>query len=103
LKPTAEIKQWLRDQKITHVLVNWQEILRYRTTYSYTDFVTPARFLELQKRQIFGEGWTTPGRQMFEDADQKTRTEIQRWGPELILEEQGRAVYKTFEVFPVLE
>ena len=43
---------------ITHVAVNWQELLRYRTTYGYTDFVTPGRFRTLDTPIRFTE---TPG------------------------------------------
>jgi hypothetical protein len=103
LKPAAEIKQKLQDQGVTHVLVNWQEILRYRTTYGYTDFVSPKRFQQLQELKILGEAWATPGGQFVENADKATRLELQSWGPELIQEVAGRPFYKTFEVFPVLE
>jgi len=50
--PIEEIQQNLAAQGITHVFVNWDEILRYRTTYGYTDFVTPARFEELVSMHI---------------------------------------------------
>ena len=55
LRDTAEIRRRFREAGITHVFVNWQEIMRYRNTYGYTDFVTPARFAELQQRGILGE------------------------------------------------
>ncbi|MDB5390624.1 MAG: hypothetical protein JWM11_6270 [Planctomycetaceae bacterium] len=103
LKPAAEIKQILHDHGITHVLVNWQEILRYRTTYGYTDFVSPKRFQQLQAAGILGAAWIAPGSQDLEHANSVIREEIQRWGPELIRQESGRKSYKTFEVFPVLE
>lgn len=47
LKSVAEIRKTLAEQKITHVYVNWAEVLRYRTTYGYTHFVEPSRFQEL--------------------------------------------------------
>ncbi|QDT54440.1 hypothetical protein Pan44_24730 [Caulifigura coniformis] len=49
MKPPAELKQALEDHGITHILVNWNEVLRYRTTYGYTDFVTPDHVDELRK------------------------------------------------------
>ena len=43
LLPPEEIRENLKREGITHVLVNWSEILRYRLTYQYTDFVLPQR------------------------------------------------------------
>ncbi|HUG20609.1 MAG TPA: hypothetical protein VMM56_16595, partial [Planctomycetaceae bacterium] len=43
LLPLEEIRANLKREGITHVLVNWSEILRYRLTYRYTDFVLPER------------------------------------------------------------
>lgn len=103
LKPADEIKQLLRAQEITHILVNWQEILRYRTTYGYTEFVTPRRFQMLQESKILGDAWSHPAHQLLDSAPVAIRLEIQRWGPELIHQTQGRTFYKTFEVFPVLD
>jgi hypothetical protein len=41
---------------ITHVLVNWGEILRYRIpgSYGYAVTVQPSLFQELQHRQVLG-------------------------------------------------
>ena len=40
---------------VTHVYVNWNEVLRYRTTYGFTPFVVPARFAALQAAGVLGE------------------------------------------------
>lgn len=101
LKPAAEIRQIFREQGITHVFVNWQEILRYRLTYGYTDFVTPRRFQELQAAGVLDAEWQMPGGQLFDKMDARSREEVQRWGPELIRRDAGPAIFKTFEVFPV--
>ncbi len=47
LRASTAIRDAFRSAGITHVYVNWSEILRYRTTYGYTDFVTPERFQAL--------------------------------------------------------
>ena len=52
LKPVAEIRGKLQAEGVTHLFVNWKEILRYRTTYGYTEFVTPERFQTLQQLGI---------------------------------------------------
>lgn len=44
MKPAAEIAATLQAHGVTHVLVNWSEILRYRLTYGYTPYVQPAKF-----------------------------------------------------------
>ncbi|MEZ6034784.1 MAG: hypothetical protein R3C17_16950 [Planctomycetaceae bacterium] len=40
LPPELILEQLHRDN-ITHILVNWGAILRYRTTYGYTEYVNP--------------------------------------------------------------
>lgn len=45
--PSAKIRANLKREGISHVLVNWSEILRYRLTYRYTDFVLPERLAKL--------------------------------------------------------
>jgi hypothetical protein len=49
LRDAASIRKKFADEGITHVYVNWNWILRYRSpgNYGYTDFVTPERFAEL--------------------------------------------------------
>ncbi|MFM7055570.1 MAG: ArnT family glycosyltransferase, partial [Planctomycetota bacterium] len=53
LRPVAEFLDNCRRQQITHVFVNWSEILRYRLpgSYGYSSFVQPARFEELVQQQ----------------------------------------------------
>ncbi len=101
LKPAAEIRRILREQGITHVLVNWQEILRYRMTYGYSDFVTPSRFEQLQAAGILGPSWPLPGGQLMEHMRADARAEVQSWAPELSQLRDGSKVFKTFDVFPV--
>ena len=52
--PPSQIKAQLKSAGITHILVNWQEILRYRETYGYSEFVTPDRFESLQQAGVLG-------------------------------------------------
>ena len=42
MRPSAEVATALRERGVTHLLVNWSEILRYRLTYGYTSYVQPA-------------------------------------------------------------
>jgi 4-amino-4-deoxy-L-arabinose transferase-like glycosyltransferase len=54
-KTPEEIHAKLKAEGITHVLVNWQEILRYRDTYGYTKFVSPKRFDVLVSAGVLAE------------------------------------------------
>ncbi|QDT63049.1 hypothetical protein [Calycomorphotria hydatis] len=55
LRSAEEIRETFQRNGITHVYVNWVEILRYRTTYGYTPYVTPERFEELQRLGILDQ------------------------------------------------
>src|SRR5690606_19676868 len=52
LRPAGEIRETFEEQGITHVFVNWSEILRYRTTYGYTEYVSPQRFRDLVQKDV---------------------------------------------------
>lgn len=49
MKSADEIRAILDQQQVTHIFVNWSEVLRYRMTYGYTEYVVPARFNRLQE------------------------------------------------------
>ncbi len=85
LLPAETIRQNFQVAGITHILINWNEILRYRTTYGYTDFVSPERLKQLADRWPFEE---VPLPDEFnlrdwEGIDDSWKDEIERWGPEL--------------------
>ncbi len=42
----------LHERNISHIYVHWGEIARYRNTYGYTDYVTPAVFRELVEQGV---------------------------------------------------
>jgi hypothetical protein len=89
MRTPEEIRQTLSDHGITHVLVNWQEILRYRTTYRYSDFVAPHRFDWLVEQGILEPGLLLTGGREWESFRKNEQQEISRWGPELIVERNG--------------
>lgn len=68
LKSAPEIKDILAKNRITHIFVNWAEILRYRKTYGYSEFVHPDRFQQLQQLGILGDRSVTGGGKL-NDAD----------------------------------
>ncbi len=50
--PPELILEKLHGDNITHILVNWGAVLRYRTTYGYTEYVNPARFQQLLDQRV---------------------------------------------------
>ena len=64
LRPTEQIRATLRQQGITHVLVNWSEILRYREpgSYGYTDFAHPDWLAKLQSAGVLEPPLPLPDR-----------------------------------------
>ncbi len=102
-RPAAEIREIFSTHNIRYVLVNWQEILRYRTSYKYTDFVTPDRFAALQEMGILGSALpNTPFMRDYQSLSDTEQQEIERWAPELISEFNGQKIFITTQVFPVL-
>jgi hypothetical protein len=104
LRESAEIRRKLAEERITHVYVNWLEILRYRVpgSYGYTDFVTPERFAELVAAGVLEPAQPVP--QATKDLDTlepEWRTELERWGEGLKVRVDGRPAFKTFEIYPV--
>ncbi len=104
LRDAAEIRETLAAAGITHIYVNWLEVLRYRSpgNYGYTDFVTPERFAELQHLGILGPAWSIPDASMDLDrVDALWQPELESWGKSLITRRLEGASFVTFQVFPV--
>lgn len=103
MNPREEILKKLRDEGITHVLVNWNEILRYRTTYTYTDFVTPARLDELVAMGVLSPV-NLPDQIALRDwdrLDDSWKAEIERWAPSLKRSNFGKDQMLQFQCFEV--
>jgi hypothetical protein len=103
MKPADKIRRKLADERISHVLVSWQEIVRYRTTYQYADFVAPKRFRWLRERGILGDDIL--GRYGYVEWDglsEDAKAEIERWAPELRREVDGKFAFIALQVFPVI-
>jgi hypothetical protein len=52
LRPANEIRTEFASLRLAYVLVDWDEIKRYRDTYGFTDFVQPQVFEQLVKEGI---------------------------------------------------
>ena len=108
LRPIDEVRRKFESEGVTHVLVNWQELLRYRMTYGYSDFVTPQRFAWLQEQGLLGRPVEFPqGFPEFESLrthelrKQDEQREVEGWAPELKRSFQGKSVFVTWQLFPV--
>ena len=104
LRPIAEIRRRFEQAGVTHVLVNWQELLRYRTTYGYSDFVTPERVVWLREQGLLGEPpGILQGREDYESLSRTVRDELDRWAPSLKRTVEGKPAYVTWQIFSVLK
>ncbi|GAB5441871.1 MAG: hypothetical protein Fues2KO_22200 [Fuerstiella sp.] len=78
LDSADEIRARLHAHGITHVYVNWSEILRYRLTYGFTEFVHPDRFQRLVQMQILSQPRTISTDDLKRRSDQE-REQILSW------------------------
>jgi hypothetical protein len=85
--------------------VNWNEILRYRTTYGFTDYVTPER---LQSLVTMGILVPVPipqelGLCRWEDVDSSWQQEVQRFAPQLKITADGTPAMIQFQCYRLAE
>jgi hypothetical protein len=104
MKSADEIRERLRGEGITHILVNWQEILRYRTTYGMTEFLAPWRFGQLQQQGILHRNATSlSGARPMDSFREEERKLIEKWAPELVVRYQGEAAFLTSQLYLVID
>ncbi|MBC8116064.1 MAG: hypothetical protein H7062_16880 [Candidatus Saccharimonas sp.] len=103
LRPVDDIRATLRQHGITHVLVNWSEILRYREpgSYGYTDVAHPSRFAELQTAGVFDSPLPRPNHAAFGALNDTRRKQIEAWAPSLLTTIEDKPVYVSVQIFPV--
>lgn len=105
LRDPQEIRTKFADEGITHVYVNWYEILRYRSpgNYGYPDFVTPELFSELERLGILGPAAAPPQSAIpIEHLNKSWQPEAETWGRALINRTADGPAFTTFQLFPVL-
>ena len=97
--PPKQTLQKLREQGITHLVVNWGAILRYRMTYGYTEYVDPSRFQQLlddgvlrSRKVLLQQPWKT-----FSDAEQAM---VKSWRSykQLISDDSSFSVVELYDV-----
>ena len=100
MKSPEEIRQILADNRITHIFVNWSEVLRYRLTYGFTEYVTPSRFETLRQAGIIGDPQILSQGQWKSLSDQQ-RDEVLSWsaGETLVV---GEEAWNNLLIYPVV-
>lgn len=80
LADASIIRQRLTDAGVTHIFVNWSEILRYRdpASYGYSDYVTPKKFQTLVSTGLLKEPEILSQR-LIESLNQVQADEIRSW------------------------
>ncbi len=103
LRPADQIRATLKQQGITHLLVNWSEILRYREpgSYGYTDFAHPDRLQDLQNTGLIGPALPLPDRVTFAPASSQKRQQVKDWAPSLGISLADQPGYRSVQIFPV--
>lgn len=101
LRDDRAIRDTFEAAGITHVLVNWNEILRYRTTYGYTPYVTPERLAMLAERGLLtAVPLPFPVQSApWERLDESSKREIEAHLPELKIRVAGEDLFVRYQVF----
>ena len=105
LRDAAEIRKAWQARGITHIVVNWSELLRYRTTYQYTDFVHPQRFADLVQAGLLAPIALPPEQSSVPWAQvaAEKQGEAHRWAPELRrVSPSGEPQLRVFEIYRVV-
>ncbi len=80
LAAAADVRERLRAAGVTHVLVNWREVLRYRLpgSYGYAEYVQPERFEQLLSGGVLGEPRVL-GEGSWSGLSESERRVVQQW------------------------
>ena len=84
MRPVAEIRATLLQHRITHVLINWSEVLRYREpgSYGFTDFVHPKHIAELVDLGVL-QPVSLPASVALQPLNGSRLKQVEDWAPAL--------------------
>lgn len=113
MRDPGEIRRKVGEARISHIYVNWAEILRYRPTYGYTDFVAARRFEWLREQGVLGPPLPLgppapdpphlpPGVRRWDSLSPDDQHRIEQWSPELKADINGTPVFVTAQIYPVM-
>ncbi len=98
--PADSIRATLKEQGITHVVVHWGEILRYREpgSYDYTAYVQPDRFQKLVEQNVLSPPQVLAARS-WADMSPRNQQIVSSWpGSDQIIQGGTFHVVQLFEV-----
>lgn len=99
--PPDQIHAVLRGRGITHVLVHWGEILRYRLpgSYGFTSYVQPSRFDTLLQQNVLSRPGTLLAKS-WQDFSEMDRRVVESWDgfEHLLINDETLAVVQLYQV-----
>lgn len=100
VRPVDDIRATLRSHGITHVLVNWSEILRYREpgSYGYTDAAHPDRVEELIRLGLLKPVPLPPAVALQPLTESRLR-QVETWAPSLGTTVDGQPALNAVQLF----
>lgn len=100
LLPVDVIRSRFQKEGITHVFVNWKELLRYRLTYGSPDFLAPASLRQLQQNELLRrrDDWPAGAIELSVLSAQEIQ-ELEHWAPEMLIEINGKRWFVTSELY----
>ena len=100
LRPVAEIRAKLLQHRITHVLINWSEVLRYREpgSYGFTDFVHPDQIRELVRLGVL-QSVPLPASVALQPLKGSRLRQVEEWAPALQSNVDGQPALIAIQLF----
>ena len=100
LRPVAEIRATLLQHRITHVLINWSEVLRYREpgSYGFTDFVHPDQISELVRLGVL-QPVPLPTSVALQPLKGLRLRQVEEWAPALQSNVDGQPALIAIQLF----
>lgn len=104
LLPVDVIRTRFQQEGITHIFVNWKELLRYRLTYGSPDFLAPASLRQLQQNGLLRrrDDWPAGAIELSALSAHEIQ-ELERWAPETLIEVNGQRWFITSELYEPAE
>jgi hypothetical protein len=103
LKSPDTIRATFREHGVTHVFVNWSEILRYREpgSYGYTDFAHPDSLAALQAAGVLGPPVPLPEAAYLMPISESKRKQMIEFAPQLEMSTPSQPYLRAYQLFPV--
>jgi len=103
LLPVDVVRARFQQEGVTHVFVNWKELLRYRLTYGSPEFLRPQSFRQLQQNGLLRrrDDWPAGAIEVSALSFQEVQ-ELEHWAPEMLVEVNGKRWFVVAELYEVV-